>query len=240
MTADPERIAVSDIEDFARRALVAASVRADVAQATAAGLMWASVRGVDSHGIRLLPHYLAGVVCGRINPDPQFSFELTGAATGILEADHGFGHGAGMEAMRRAVDLAGGAGAGHVVVRNSSHCGALGYFAQQACLSDMIGFAMTHATARMRSPGGRRSFFGNNPLCCAAPMDGEEPFCYDGAQSIITFNEVKRYKEQGLTLDPGVVADADGVETTDPAVADQLIPIGDYKGFGLAMMVDML
>jgi ureidoglycolate dehydrogenase (NAD+) len=177
---------------------------------------------------------------GRINPEPHFQFEQTSAATGVLDADHGFGHAAGMEAMRRAIALARESGAGHVVVRNSSHCGALGYFAEEACRHDMIGTAMTHATARLRSHNGRQAFFGNNPFCWAAPMLGEDPFCYDGAQSGITFNEVKRHQEEGLTLPPGMVADAQGCETTDPTAADQLLPIGDYKGFGLAMMVDVL
>ena len=142
--------------------------------------------------------------------------------------------------MKHAIELARESGIGAVSVSNSSHCGALSYFAHAAAEQDMIGMAFTHATARVKSPGSRRAFFGNNPLCLVAPMRDEAPFCFDAATTSITFNAVKAAAAAGKTLPPGLVADADGNETTDPTKAEQLLPIGDYKGFGLSMMVDIL
>ena len=127
----------------------------------------------------------------------------------------------------------------HIAVKNSSHCGALAYFALEACKEDMLGVAYTHATSRLKNANGRTNFFGNNPICVAAPMSEEEPFCYDGANSLITFNEVRRCKDLGLKLPDGLVADKDGNYTTDPNEAAQLIPIGDYKGFALSMVVEI-
>lgn len=101
----------------------------------------------------------------------------------------------------------------------------------------MIGLAFTHATPRVKSPGSNRAFFGNNPVCMVAPMQGEAPFCFDAATSSITFNAVKATAAAGQRLSAGLVADAQGHETTDPSKAEQLMPIGDYKGFGLSMMV---
>lgn len=204
------------------------------------GLVWASLRRIDSHGIRLLPHYVEGVRGGRLNPQPNMTFEQTAVATGTLDADHTFGHAAGVEAMNRAIGLAQGSGIGAVSVRNSSHCGALSYFAHLAAKQDMIGMVFTHATARVKTPGSSRAFFGNNPICLVAPMRDEEPFCFDAATTAITFNAVKAAAAAGEDLSPGLVADAEGNETTDPSLAEQLLPIGDYKGFGLSMMVDIL
>lgn len=237
---DATRFPSGELHTFVRQALIKAGVREWEAEVTARGLWHASMRGVDSHGIRLLPHYIQGVRHGRINPAPDMTFTKTMASTGILDADDGLGHAAGMRAIGHAMELADETGMGMVSVKRSSHCGAMAYFALEACQRDMIGMAFTHATARVMTPGGKRPFFGNNPICFAAPMQDEEPFCYDGATTKTTFNEVKSYGEQGRPLPPGLVADKDGEFTLDPAEADQLAPIGDYKGFGLSMVVDIL
>lgn len=229
-----------EIESFLYRVFLKYNVDANIAQDTVKSLVHASLRGVDSHGIRLFFHYLQALESGRLNPKPHFTFEQTGESTGILDADHTLGHAAGIKAMQYSVELAKKAGTGHVAVKNSSHCGALAYYALEACKHDMIGVAYTHATSRVKSANGTEEFFGNNPMCFTAPMRDEEPFCYDGANSIITFNEVRRYKDLGMELPYGVVADAQGDITTDPNKAHTLIPIGDYKGFGLSMIVDIL
>lgn len=237
--AAPLRFPVSDVQAFTEAALRKSEVDASAAASVAQGLCAASLRGVDSHGVRLLPHYLKAVKGGRINPRAHIRFEKTGAATGRLDADHGFGHAAGIQAMHRAMELAKDAGAGHVAVRNSSHCGSMAFFALEACRQDMIGKAYTHATPKMRSANATRKFFGTNPICVAAPMADEAPFCYDGATTLVSVNKIRMHGEMGKTIPLGWAADVDGIDTTVPADADQLLPIGDYKGFGLAMMVDM-
>ncbi len=104
----------------------------------------------------------------------------------------------------------------------------------------MIGLAFTHATSRMKSPGSNREFFGTNPICFTAPMESEEPFCFDSAPTPIPFHKIKHHRETGSPLPAGSAADEHGNATTDPLKAAQLLPIGDYKGFGWAMMVDIL
>jgi LDH2 family malate/lactate/ureidoglycolate dehydrogenase len=226
--------------NFAELALIKCGVTESAAKATARGLWQASLRGVDSHGLRLLPHYLEAVKGGRINKCAEFRFQRTSASTGWLDADHGFGHAAGLSAMHHAMRLARDAGSGHVAVRNSSHCGSMAFFALEACTEDMIGTAYTHATPKMRSANATKAFFGTNPVCMAAPMLSEEPFCFDAATTLMSSNKIRVFGEQGLELPPGCGADAQGIETRDPEKVDQLLPIGDYKGFGIAMMVDIL
>ena len=234
------KLTAQELQDLAIKILRSVGVPAEIAEFPAKGLVWTSLRGIDSHGIRLLPHYLAGVEGGRINHAPKMYFEQTAPATGLVEADHTFGHAAGMKAMQHALELAQESGIGAVGVRNSSHCGAMSWFAHEAARQDMIGVAFTHATPRVKSPGASRSFFGNNPICFVAPMYGEEPFCFDAATTAITFNAVKAAAASGENLPHGVVADGQGCMTIDPNKAEQLIPIGDYKGFGISMVVDIL
>lgn len=226
--------------DMARTALDKVNVRTDVREAVAQGLVWTSLRGIDSHGVRLLPHYVASVKSGRINPAPDMRFEQRAPSVGTLDADDTFGHAAGITAMRHAISLARESGLGAVAVANSSHCGAMSWFGFEAAKHDMIGLCFTHATPRVISPGAKRAFFGNNPVCMVAPAAGQAPFCFDAATTGITFNRVKAFAAAGLPVPPGMVADAQGNETLDPNKAQLLIPIGGYKGFGLSMVVDIL
>jgi LDH2 family malate/lactate/ureidoglycolate dehydrogenase len=234
------RFPADAVYDFVERVFLGAGVEKSSAKLTAKGVWFASLRGVDSHGLRLVPHYLKALQGGRINPHPDFRFEQTSPSTGWLDADHGFGHAAGIRAMRHAIDLAREAGSGQVSVRNSSHCGTMAYFAFEACQEDMIGTAYTHGTPKMRSPNATTMFFGTNPVCMAAPMAQEGPFCYDGSTTLMSANKIRVYGDQGLELPPLCGADAHGNETRVPGEVVQLLPMGDYKGFGLAMIVDIL
>jgi LDH2 family malate/lactate/ureidoglycolate dehydrogenase len=233
-------VAVRELKRFVKEALSKAGVRSDVAEYVTEGLVQTSVRGVDSHGVRLLPHYLAGVKGGRINANPDYKFKRTSPSTGTLDADHTFGHAAGMEAAKRAVELASKAGTGHVAVYNSSHFGAAAYYALEIAKHDMIGMSFTNTDALVKTYAGRRPFLGNNPICFTAPCGGEEPFCLDMATSIVTFNKIKQLRESGLRAPAGVGANDEGIETTDPDEVTTLLPIGGYKGYGLSLMVEIL
>lgn len=236
---DITQVAEDEVYRFVRDSFISAGVTEDVAVKTAKGLVSASVRGVDSHGIRLLPHYLKELEEGRINPDPDYEVDKTAAAVGQFDADDTYGLAAGMEAMEHAIELAEDAGAGHVSVRNSSHNGTMAYFGLAAAKEDMIGIATTHTSSNTRPPNSTRPFFGSNPICVTAPMADEEPFCFDAATSAITFNEVRKRRDAGEQLPPKMAADEHGRETRDPHEAVQLLPLGGYKGFGLSMVVDM-
>lgn len=228
------------VRAFARNALLRAGVEEKVSEETARALWLTSLRGVDSHGVRLLPHYVAAIKSGRLNPNPRFIFEQTSASTGKMDADHTLGHAAGMEAMRHAIRLAQEAGTGFISVRNSSHCGAMATYALEACEHDMLGMAYTHATARLKTPNATRAFLGTNPICFSAPMANEDPFCFDAAPTTFSFNKVRQYKDAQQLLPPGVATDENGVMTLDASLAVQLLPIGDYKGFGLSLVVEIL
>jgi ureidoglycolate dehydrogenase (NAD+) len=216
------------------------SVDKKIAELCAEGLVQTSLRGIDTHGIKLLPHYVAAIESGRLNPNPKLKFKQTSSTTGILDADHTLGYAAGVIAIKHAIELAKESGSGFVSVKNSSHCGALAYPCLKACDEGMIGLGFTHATSRMKSPGAKREFFGTNPLCFTAPMEKEDPFCFDSSPTMIPFHKIFHYRETKSILPENAAADKYGIQTLDPFDAVQLLPIGDYKGFGWSMMVDIL
>lgn len=204
------------------------------------GLIHTSLRGVDSHGVRLIPHYVRAAILGRINKNAQFSFKKTSSATGVLNADHGYGIAAGITAMKKAIQLAGKSGMGAIAVKNSSHFGTAAIYSLLAASQNMIGVSFTHTDALVLPFGGKKPFLGTNPLCFAAPCEGEEPFCFDMATSQIPWNKVLVHRAQKKKLKPDWAADANGNPCEDPKEAMALLPAAGYKGYGLALMIEIL
>lgn len=236
----PTTISGKAVKQIIKGALLKENVELQVAEYVAEGLTSTSLRGVDSHGIRLIHHYLAGVKSGRINPRPSYKIEKKMPTTAILDADDTFGHAACMEATKVAVKMAGEFGSGHVAVKNSTHFGAAAYYSIEIARHDMIGMSFTHSDSLIIPTFGKRSFLGNNPVCFAAPVEGESPFCLDMATSITTFNEIRRLRETGEQAPEGVGTDSEGRPATDPNKITMLTPVGGYKGYGLSLMVEIL
>lgn len=210
-----------------------------VAQDVTDALIQTSLRGIDSHGVRLVSHYIRAIELGRINPRPKIGFTKTAGATGVVNADNGHGIYAGLFAMRKAVLLAKKQGIGAVTVANSTHFGAAGIYALEAANSDMIGLSFTHSDALVVPFGGTKPVLGTNPIAFAAPCAGEGPVCLDMATSQISWNKLLMHRISGDVLPSGVAVDVNGVETNNAMNASALLPLGGYKGYGLAFMVDV-
>ena len=204
------------------------------------GLCEASLRGVDSHGIRLLDHYVSSAINGRKNPKPNFKFKKKYPALGILDANNAFGHAAGLKAIKHCMKMSNKYGVGIVAVKNSSHPGALASIVLEAAKKNYICWGFTHADSLLLSSNGKRAYFGTNPICFAAPRKNEEPFCLDMATSKISWNKLLSFKDNKLNLDNELAADQYGNSTILTSKAKTLIPIGDYKGYGLASMIEVL
>ena len=232
-----KRISYNELCAFVRGVLDAAGLDEYSAQAVSNGLCETSLRGVDSHGVRLLPHYVRSAQTGRKNARPKFRFARTFPSMGCLDADNAFGHAAGMKAIEHGMEMAAETGVGMVGVRNSSHPGAMASFAMKAARAGYMALAFTHADSLLLSHGGTRPYFGTNPVCFAAPRSEGEPYCLDMATSVIPWNRLLLHK--GEPLPENVGADAKGNATTDPTEAVCLMPTGGYKGTGLASMVEV-
>lgn len=203
-------------------------------------LVETSLRGVDSHGVRLTPHYVESTLIGRINTNPNYKFRSQSAGVQIMDADHGHGIISGLKAMKVAVELSDINGIAAVSVKNSSHFGAAALYSLYAAKKNKIGISFTNAEALVAPFGGKKAFLGTNPICFCAPCAGEDPFCLDMATSTVTRNKVLHYKENGWNLENNWAVDKNGVITFDPRQAAALFPFGGYKGYGLGLMVEIL
>jgi LDH2 family malate/lactate/ureidoglycolate dehydrogenase len=234
------RINYLDLTKFTSSLLDKVGLESFSNESVTRGLCEASLRGVDSHGVRLLPHYVNSARTGRKNPTPNFEFKNNFPTIAHLEADNAFGLAAGMKAIDYGIELAHQFGMGVVAVSNSSHCGSMASMALRAAREGYIAFAFTHADALVQSYGSSRAYFGTNPICMAAPREGMDPYCLDMAPSPISWNKVLAHRASGEPLPENIVADEHGQMTTDPEKAAMLLPIGGYKGYGLASMVEVL
>ncbi len=238
------RVTADELRRFAAAALMAVRTDPDPARAVADALVETSLRGVDSHGIRLLLHYVKVVQSGRINPTPQLRFTPSAPGTGIVDADHGFGHYAGFFAIDHGIALARENGLAGISVINSSHFGAAGCYALRAAERGFVAISLCNSDAFVLPHDGVRPFNGTNPIAFAAPVPNSRPLLVDMASSVVPWNRVQDFMNEGRRLPMDVAVDSAGDVTMDPTKSAALLPLGGvrygYKGAALASMIEVL
>jgi L-2-hydroxycarboxylate dehydrogenase (NAD+) len=181
---------------------------------------------------------------GGVNPKPTIRVEKTAAATALVDGDNGMGHLVMARAAETAIELAREAGMGWVGVRGSNHAGAAGVYAAMPLPHGMIGIYSVVASANhMPVWGGVESLLGTNPIAVAVPAGEEPPLVLDIATSVVSYGTVKSHRLQGRPLSEGwMVNTKDGTPLTDPARSSEgvLLPVGSYKGSGLALILGLL
>ena len=202
-------------------------------------LIESSLRGVDTHGIRLLPHYLKVIDTGRINIKPNIKIKTTNKTTAILDADHTYGHYACELGVQKAIKMASKNGSGFVVIKNSTHNSAGAFYSLQPANKGMIGISFAHSTQGMIPTNSKEKFFGTNAFSISFPCKNEDPICLDMATTQISWNKVLNYLSQGKILEGNFAVDKKGNQTNNPKLAYGLLPTGMHKGFGLGMLVEM-
>jgi LDH2 family malate/lactate/ureidoglycolate dehydrogenase len=224
---------------LASTALVEAGVPEDDADLVAAALVDTSLRGIDTHGLRLLPQYLDELATGVANVAACPTVVRDRGAGLLLDADGALGVLAGLAAARLAADRAKAFGVAAVGVRNSNHFGAASVYTRHLAGQGMIGIAVTSAASRVAPYGGVEPLFGTNPISVAAGT-GDDGLALDMATSQVCFGEVKHRRAEGRPLGSGWATDRGGLPTAEPDEAYALSPLGGYKGQGLAMAVTLL
>lgn len=245
MTATSDyRIAADELRRFTVAVLQATGVSPEHAAIIAESLTQAELRGQGSHGVsRLLDIYVKRLRLGATNPRPQPRIVSQRGGVALVDGDNGPGQVAGDFAMALAVRLAQEHGVSYVAVRNSSHYGAAAFFLQQALRARLIGFTTTNAPANMPPWGGRQPFLGTNPLALAVPSATQGPVILDMATSVVAKGKIFLMGKEGQqTIPPGWALDKDGNPTTDvqAALSGMMLPVGGHKGYGLALMVEIL
>jgi LDH2 family malate/lactate/ureidoglycolate dehydrogenase len=205
----------------------------------AEALVWTSVRGTDSHGVARLPVYVERLRDGVINTRPRPSVARRDGAVAVVDGDHGPGQVASVFATDVSVELAAEHGVGVAVVRRSSHNGAQAFYARRAAARGMVAVALTNTEPLVIPHGGAEPALGTNPICLAAPA-GDGVFDLDMATSQVAINRIFNARDEGRPVPEGWGVDEEGRPTTDAAAVASAVPLGGYKGYALAVMVELL
>ena len=225
------------------RALEADGMSSSHAAETADVLLDAELRGYDDHGVWFMGEVHKWLKSGALNPAPKIAVVGETDSSLLLDGDGGCGVAASYQAMRWCVERAKERGIATAGIQRSGHFIAAAPFPTWAAKQGFIAMAAANVVPLMPAPGGRSKSLGTNPFCFAAPTGLDHPLVFDMATSAIAGFKVRIMAQQGKSVEEGLVYNAEGKPTTDPADLDRggsLAPVGGYKGFGLALMVDVL
>ena len=186
---------------------------------------------------------------GRINPKPEIKVMRSTLSTATMDGDNGLGLVVGPKANRMAMDMAEKAGSGWVSVRNTNHYGIAGYYVLEALERDLIGWAMTNSTRLVAPLWGAERMLGTNPIAIGFPGMEEPPIVIDMATCAAAYGKIEMARRRGEPIPEGWAIDSGGRSTTNPddmVAGGALLPLGSdrdrggHKGYGLAIMVDVL
>ena len=235
-------VAPEYLEEFIKELFMKADMNEEDAAFHAKALVNTDLWGVSSHGCMRAPAYFERMRNGAIHVNPDVKTVSGSGALEVMDGDAGAGIVVGKRAMERAIALAEKYHIAAVGVRNSNHFGAGAIYARMAAEKGMIGIAMTNVLPLVTAPGASRPVTGNNPIAIAVPTYGEFPFCLDMALSKVAGGKLTLAIKRGEKIPLDWATDPEGKPTDDPNLAFKgfLLPMGGYKGLGLAYVVDIL
>lgn len=239
---DLRTLTFDEIETLAIKALTASNVSAQNAAPVARSIAAAERDGQAIVGLSYLPTYCDHAACGKVDGHAQPRLEMLSTAVLRIDAATGFAHPAIALGLQPLVQAAHCCGIAALSVGNSYACGSLGYFVEELAAQGLIALMAANASPSIAPFGGKTPFFGTNPLAFGVPREGREPLVIDQSSSVVAKVAVIDAYNRGVALPDGWAIDANGMPTNDAAAAMEgsLLPIGGYKGFGLALMVDIL
>ena len=237
---ESERVGSSLCQDFVRQVFAKCGLTEELASRWADLLVETSLMGIDSHGIRMLDRYVRHIQGGgiSINFDPITLRDRTAIA--VIDAQGGAGHLAASHAMELAVRKARAAGVGMVSVIGTNHAGACALYVAQAARTGCVGICTAVSRPGIAPWGGKQPLIGLNPLAVGFPVAGKPPFLLDLSTTVTAMGKITQAADLGRGIPEGWALDRAGNPTTDPDQAREgsLLPIGGYKGCGLAMAIE--
>ncbi|GGM00563.1 Ldh family oxidoreductase [Pseudomonas asuensis] len=244
------------LERFCQQIFTAHGLKVEDANLAARVLVNSDARGIPSHGVARLPRYVRGLKAGSILPNAEARIVHETPLSLVLDAQGGMGTTVSQHAMDAVLAKAREHGAGFATVRDSNHFGIAAWYAMQALPHDLIGIAMTNTAALGVPTHGRQCMFGTNPIAFAAPADKEKAFVLDMSTTAVTRGKLEVYARQETPLPTGWAAAPDGGDAHDaPSLLESMnnyaggglhplggagTEFGGHKGYGLAVMVDIL
>jgi LDH2 family malate/lactate/ureidoglycolate dehydrogenase len=231
------------LEAFIAAAFVKVGMRPRDATAVGALMAEADLQGSDGHGSIRLPQYVKRIRAGGVNLQPNIRVERERAGMALIHGDNGMGHLVMKRAAELAIAKAKDAGVAWVGAHWSNHAGPASLYARMPLAEDMIGLYFAVGNANHLPPwGGLEMLLSTNPIAAAIPAGEEPPIVLDMATTVAAYGKVKAKAARGEAMPEGWMIDRAGKPLTDPKRADEgfLLPIGGYKGYGLALVVGLI
>lgn len=242
MNQSVQIFSADSLRDWIIPLFIRISVPSDHAQILADGLVAASLRGVDTHGVMYARTYAQDIQNGVVNPQPNIKVVSEKAGTALIDGDLALGIVTGHKAMRLAMDKAKESGVGAVGVRNSTHFGMTALYPLLAVAEGMIGMAFSNSSPVMAPWGGKSLLMGSNPLALGVPGGDDGDMVLDMATSKVAWGKMNVLAKAGKMMPLDWATDLDGKPTDDPKIGMKglLLPLGDHKGYGLAVFIDLI
>ena len=243
MSEQTRRISATALQAFIARAFEAVGVSTAEAKVIAELMTRADVNGADGHGVFRLPQYIRRIKGGAVNIKPTIRVEREAAGMALVDGDNGMGHLVMRFATEKAIEKAKTAGTAWVGVKASNHAGPASLYASMPIEHDMIGLYLAVGNANhLAAWGGLDMLLSTNPIAVGVPAGTEPPIVLDMATTVAAYGKVKTSAQRGETMPEGWMIDRQGKPLTDPKRAGEglLLPIGGYKGYGLALVFGLL
>ncbi|HWK72056.1 MAG TPA: Ldh family oxidoreductase [Burkholderiaceae bacterium] len=237
-----ERVEQSRLTEITVKALQTYGLSEPDARSTAEILVLADMFGLHTHGVSRVESYGERLDLGGIKASAEMKIEKSALAISKLDGDNGIGPLVGQTALKEAMALAQQTGVGVVFARGSNHFGPISPYAFLAAQQGFASFICSNATTTIAPWGGRDARLGNSPLGFGIPNPGGDPFLLDMALSVVARAKIRQALQQGAAIPSTWATDKEGRPTTDPkaALSGFLMAIGGHKGYGLALVVDLL
>jgi L-2-hydroxycarboxylate dehydrogenase (NAD+) len=213
------------------------------ARTVAALMAEADLQGSDGHGVIRLGPYIRRIRAGGVNLHPEIRVLRERAGMALIHGDNGMGHLVMKRAAELAIEKARAAGVAWVGAQWSNHAGPASLYAKMPLAHDMIGLYFAVGNANHLPPwGGLDMLLSTNPIAAAIPAGEEPPIVLDMATTVAAYGKVKAKAQRGEMMPEGWMVDREGKPLTDPKRAGEgfLLPIGGYKGYGLALVVGLI
>ena len=241
----PLRVTPAQLEAFIASAFQSVGISTAEAKSIAQLMARADVNGSEGHGVFRLPQYIRRIKGGAVNVKPNIRIEREAAGMALVNGDNGMGHLVMRFATEKAIEKAKTAGVAWVGVKWSNHAGPASLYASMPVKHNMIGLYLAVGNANhLPAWGGLDVLLSTNPIAIALPGhdDGEAPVILDMATTVAAYGKVKTKAQRGEMMPEGWMMDRQGKPLTDPQRANEgfLLPIGGYKGYGLALMFGLL
>lgn len=234
------RIAAPELEKLVRSMFERLGMRAEEAGTVARVLIWANLRGVDSHGVSRIPRYVELFESGQAKPCPEMAVSRPRPATVLVDADGAPGPVAMSRAMQEAIATAKTTGVAWAAVRGTVHTGAIGYYTSLAADAGMIGIGMVAGMPNMAYTGVQGAAVATSPLAIAVPSGSHGNVLLDMATATIALGRIAQYRNAGKPLPEGAALTASGEPTTDPKLAEIPTPMAGAKGAGMSLVFELL